>query len=432
MNREDYQKVKQIFQSALDVAPDERAGYLNEKCSDNAVIRREVERLLNSFESGYLEQPAIEKVAEAIIGSNLSIGREIGHYKIVRKIGAGGMGEVYLAEDMKLRRKVALKLLPAAFTQNRDLVKRFRREARAASALNHPNIITIHEIGELNGLHFIATEYIEGETLRERLMREPLSLNDVIDISVQITGALVAAHQEGIIHRDIKPENIMLRPDGYVKILDFGLAKLTEQKTLMDITRLTSRLDTTEPGLVMGTVAYISPEQVRGLPVDTRTDIFSLGIVLYEMAIGHSPFKRTTPSDVIAAVLKTEPPLVTDYPSSYPIGLANIIRKALNKERDERYQTAKELFDDLKSLRHDLEFAGDIENSRQPISQTKPSAFQTTQVEINATDETKIAHTQLSGRYAISLIKRHKKAALLLLGLRLIALVASAYFLDKL
>jgi serine/threonine protein kinase len=432
MTPERYQQIGAIYNEAVDLEPREREAFLAKSCGEDAELLREVLSLIEADQKSdnFISSPALEVAAGLLAQDKREeiIGKQIKHFKILSLLGAGGMGEVYLAQDMKLGRKVALKLLPAAFTQNRDLVKRFRREARTVSALNHPNIITIHEIGELDNLQFIATEYIEGETLHERLMREPLSLNEVIDISVQITSALVAAHQEGIIHRDIKPENIMLRPDGYVKVLDFGLAKLTEQKTLLETTRRTSGLDTTEPGLVMGTVAYMSPEQVRGLPVDTRTDIFSLGVVLYEMTTEHSPFKRSTPSDVIAAILKTEPPLVTDYSSNHPIKLANIIRKALNKECNERYQTAKELLDDLKSLKRDMEFATDSENSQQLVSDEKHRLIQTTQIEVNETDETKLASTQTSRMYAINTIKRHKKTALIVSALLLIFLLVFTYF----
>lgn len=432
MTPERYRQISDIYNVAVELEPREREAFLAQACDGDEELRDEILSLIqaDNDSENFISSPALEVAAELLAQDNKQeiVGKQISHFKILSLLGAGGMGEVYLAQDTKLGRKVALKLLPAMFTQKRDLVKRFRREARAASALNHPNIITIHEIGELNDIQFIATEYIKGETLRVRLMREPLSLFEVVDIAIQITGALVAAHHEGIVHRDIKPENIMLRPDGYVKVLDFGLAKLTEANTVSDNARRTSGLNTTESGLVLGTVAYMSPEQVRGLPVDTRTDIFSLGVVLYEMTIGRSPFKSTTPSDVIAAILKIEPPLVTDYPSDYPTELANIIRKALSKERDDRYQTAKELFDDLKSLRRDLEFAGNVEIKRYAISDIKPSAIQTTQLEINATDETKFAHTQFSGQYALSIFKRHKKTALVVSALLLIIIIVSAYF----
>src|ERR1051326_5503531 len=207
----------------------------------------------------------------------------IAHYRIISKIGAGGMGEVYLAEDTKLQRKVALKLLPAEFTQDADRVRRFEQEARAASALIHPNIITIHEIGELDGTHFIVTEFIEGQTLRQQIVGARPKLPVVLDLATQVASALAAAHAANIVHRDLKPENVMLRPDGLIKVLDFGLAKLTEPQTSVDTEAPTAARVDTETGVVMGTVRYMSPEQARGLKVDGRTDLFSLGVMLYEM-----------------------------------------------------------------------------------------------------------------------------------------------------
>ena len=239
----------------------------------------------------------------------LSAGTHLGRYEIRSKIGEGGMGEVYLAQDTKLDRKVALKILPADVAAHQDRMKRFVQEAKAASALNHPNIITIHEIDQADSVHFIATEFVDGETLRRRMNSEHLKLGKALDVAAQITGALAAAHGAGIIHRDIKPENIMLRSDGIVKLLDFGLAKLTERvkPELVDTEAPTRAVVKTHPGVIMGTVTYMSPEQARGLPVDARTDIWSLGVVLYEMLSGEPPFKGPTTSDILAAVLEREP-----------------------------------------------------------------------------------------------------------------------------
>ncbi len=229
----------------------------------------------------------------------LNNGQQIGHYKIRSAIGAGGMGEIYLAQDTRLERRVALKILPEKFTADSDRLNRFVREAKSASALNHPNIITIYEIGESDGTNFIATEFIEGETLRDRLMEGKMPLNELLSIAVQTSEALAAAHAARIIHRDIKPENIMIRRDGYVKVLDFGLAKLTEkQNPISDLEAETRKLALTMPGMVMGTAAYMSPEQTRGLAnIDARTDIWSLGVVLFEMLTGRVPFAGETVSD---------------------------------------------------------------------------------------------------------------------------------------
>ncbi|MBL7650159.1 MAG: serine/threonine protein kinase, partial [Candidatus Hydrogenedentes bacterium] len=244
-----------------------------------------------------------------------------GQYAVTAPLGKGGMGEVYLAEDARLKRKVALKLLPAEFTQNSERLRRFEQEAQATSALNHPNIITIHEIGAHNGTHYIATEFIAGRTLRDHL-RQPLPLDESLNIALQMANALAAAHDAGIIHRDIKPENVMVRSDGIVKVLDFGLAKLTERHGDVAMGRQGEEADTwlaessrppvaashsTTPGTVMGTASYMSPEQARGEKVDARSDLFSLGIVLYEMIAGRQPFSGVNMLDVIGAILHQEP-----------------------------------------------------------------------------------------------------------------------------
>ncbi len=290
--------------------------------------------------------------------------KQLGHYRLLSRLGAGGMGEIHLAEDTRLGRKVALKILPAEFVADADRVRRFEQEARAVSALNHPNILVIYEIGKERGIHFIATEFIEGQTLRQKLEEGKLKICETLDLAAQIAEALQAAHATGIIHRDIKPENIMLRPDGYVKVLDFGLAKLAEtqnaergarneEQTVSDIHSSSFRDHPfTNPGTVMGTAHYMSPEQARGLKVDARSDIFSFGIVLYEMLAGQKPFTGQTLSDVLAAILRADPPPL----SSLPIELDRCIAKSLCKDCNARYQTISELLSDLKRLRQRLEF----------------------------------------------------------------------------
>jgi serine/threonine protein kinase len=295
---------------------------------------------------------------------------EISHYRIVSKLGAGGMGEVYLAEDTKLGRKVAIKLLNEEFSRDASKLKRFTQEAKAASALNHPNILTVYEIGEVEGKNYIATELIDGQTVREHLSyKESLQLNTILKIGVQVAEALWAAHQAGIIHRDIKPENIMLRKDRYAKVLDFGLAKLTEQHTpdLVDPEASTRFVVKTDPGVVMGTAIYMSPEQARGLEVDARTDIFSLGVVLYELVAGRLPFEGSTSTEILASILSDrESPPLARYSREVPPELERIVSKALRKDRDERYQTSKDLLLDLQSLQQDLEFAKKLEHSAPP------------------------------------------------------------------
>jgi serine/threonine protein kinase/Tfp pilus assembly protein PilF len=293
------------------------------------------------------------------------IPERISHYTILRKLGEGGMGEVYLAQDTRLDRKVALKLLPAAFTADRDRLRRFEKEAKTASALNHPNIITIHETGSADDIHFIVTEFVEGLTLRQHTSGETVQLTVLLDYAIQVTSALAAAHEAGVVHRDVKPENVMVRRDGLIKVLDFGLAKLTEQQQLsVDSKSPTIARVDTEPGTLMGTTRYMSPEQARGLAVDARTDVFSLGVVLYEMVARRAPFDGETVSDIIASILKSEPVSLAEHSPDCPVELQRIITKALEKDRNNRYQTARDLLVDLKNLREELEF--EVRLSRKP------------------------------------------------------------------
>ena len=282
---------------------------------------------------------------------NLKVGQKIGHYEITALLGKGGMGEVYLAQDTRLSRKVALKFLPAAFTQDQERLRRFEQEARATSALNHPNILTIFEIGEADERHYIATEFIEGETLRQRIAVGSLKLGETLDIAEQIASGLSAAHGAGIVHRDIKPENIMIRRDGIVKVLDFGLAKLAPIQTSGSGPEdSTQALGKTGPGVVMGTVAYMSPEQARGQALDARTDIWSLGMVIYQMLTGSSPFSGATSSDTLVSILEREPRSLHSFSAEIPEELEWIVTKALTKDCDDRYQTAREMFTDLRAV----------------------------------------------------------------------------------
>ena len=304
-------------------------------------------------------------------------GQTINHYRVTSPLGAGGMGEVYLAEDTRLERRVALKFLPALFTQDKRHLRRFEQEARAVAALSHPNVCTIHEVVETGeGRHCIVMEYVEGVTLRERIAEGPMKVGEALDAAVQVASALSAAHAAGIVHRDIKPENIMLRRDGYVKVLDFGLAKLTEKKSEpFDSEGKTRVLELkTSPGMVMGTVAYMSPEQARGLPVDARTDVWSLGVVLYEMVAGQQPFDGATPTDVIISIAGLEPEPLARYAPEVPIQLERIVKKALAKDREERYQTAEDLLIDLKGLRHELAIESEVERYKQPTANGGPAA----------------------------------------------------------
>src|SRR4029450_8105617 len=356
---------------AVERAPGERAAFLDEACHGDDGLRREVGSLLTSYErsENFIELPAFQVAPELVTNDRTGalVGKLIGHYRIESLIGGGGMGEVYLARDERLGRKAALKLLPDSLTTDETQLSRFKNEARSASALNHPNILTVYEIGTEGNRQFIATEFIEGITLRASLEGARINPHAALEIAMQVASALAAAHEAGVVHRDIKPENIMLRPDGYVKVLDFGIAKLTEQKPASDEHKGTATATLqTRLGLVLGTAHYMSPEQARGQKVDARSDIWSLGVVLYEMVAGSTPFRGDTPSDCIAAILTAEPAPVSSISPDVPARLESILQRALRKNTDERYQTIKEMLADLRILKANLE-------AERSLSQTKSS-----------------------------------------------------------
>jgi eukaryotic-like serine/threonine-protein kinase len=373
MADEKWQKVREIFDSALRQKPADRRRFVHEVCGDDKALLAEVESLLSSIDSAesFMETPAVAKVAHMIEvkTKKLEAGKCFGHYEIINQIGEGGMGEVYLAKDTRLERKTAIKVLRGNVAQDEERMRRFVREAKSASALNHPNIITIYEIGEIDNTHFIATEHIEGDTLRERLKGASINLKSALDVAIQVANALDAAHRTGIVHRDVKPENVMIRPDGLVKILDFGIAKLSEPPVVADGLSVndseaaTAIKPYTSPGMIIGTVAYMSPEQARGLAVDARTDVWSLGVVLYEMAAGRLPFEGQTSSDVISSILQKEPPAFMLFSDEADARLDEIVTKALTKDKEERYQSAKDLFIDLKRLKHHLDVQAEIERT---------------------------------------------------------------------
>jgi eukaryotic-like serine/threonine-protein kinase len=364
-------------------------------------------------------------------------GTRLGSYEILAAVGAGGMGEVYLARDTRLERNVAIKLLPAEFTTNNDRVRRFEREAKAASALNHPNIITIYEIGEAAGSHYIVTEYIEGKTLRQHIKHEKMSLRDSLDVAIQIASALSAAHQAGIIHRDIKPANVMLRPDGYVKVLDFGLVKLAETRTIAAGSEMSTVKDITEPGKVLGTVRYMSPEQARGKAVDERTDIFSLGVMLYEMITGYSPFDGESMADIFAAILHQEPLPIANYLPDVSQELQLVVSNALRKDRRERYQTMNDLLVDLKNLREELQVQSRLESSTDKKSISKWAYRRTHTLTADATQTTMAQSTSASPRftssaeYIVFQIKSHMRGAIIALTVLLIAAAAAFFYFNR-
>ncbi len=407
-----WQLIEDLFHAALAHPPAQRAAWLAEACPPESYpkdddLQAEVLSLLAAHEQdeeSRLDLPAqlVQQAAQQLVTATpatLQSGQTLSHYQVLAWLGRGGMGEVYLAEDTRLGRRVALKLLPTAFSQDAERVRRFEREARAASALNHPNIITIHEISTEGDTHFIATEYIEGETLRAHLANHSASFKTALEIAIQIASALEAAHHAGIIHRDIKPENVMIRPDGLVKILDFGIAKLAEMRNEEAETSRPSTL----PGMIVGTANYMAPEQAQGKTIDARNDIFSFGIVFYEMLTGRRPFAGETALESISSMLKDEPVPMRRMLPAVPGEIERIVNKTLRKDREERYQTAKELLLDLKEAKRDLEFHDQWERSTIPHQ----DAAETQLLPITTTNENRNQATS-SAEYLVTQVKNHK------------------------
>lgn len=374
MNPDRWQQISRIFKSAISLDGEARAAYVQEKCGTDSDLREEVERLIESHQEAenqdFIGGLAVAKVADRFAGDEpppaLNKGQHFGAYLILEHVGTGGMGEVYMAHDSRLGRTVALKILAPDIAADIRRMQRFRQEAKVASSLNQPNILTIYEFGEVNNLTFLAAEFVDGQTLRDAARGKKIKLSEVLDISVQILAALDAAHEANIIHRDIKPENVMIRRrDHVVKVLDFGLAKVTEKR----IGSLHSQADTitefkTAPGLMMGTVNYMSPEQAQAKPVDARSDIWSTGVMLYEMLAGTQPFGGATTAHTIVEIIeKDPPPLAHAGAGDVPAELQRIVAKSIAKNADERYQTAKDMLIDLRNLKKRLELDAEIERS---------------------------------------------------------------------
>jgi eukaryotic-like serine/threonine-protein kinase len=427
MEDQRWQKVREVFDSALRQKPGERRRFVSEACGEDKILLAEVESLLSSHDGAesFMETPAVAGVAGVIAAETkrLERGQTLGHYEIIEQIGEGGMGEVYLAKDMRLERKTAIKILPGSVAQDEERMVRFVREAKSASALNHPNIITIYEIGEAGDTHFIATEYVEGGTLRDRLKGSPPELKSALEISIQVASALDAAHRAGIVHRDVKPENVMVRPDGLVKLLDFGIAKLTEKQSKLglDSEAATAIKAQTSPGMIIGTAAYMSPEQARGKTVDARSDIFSFGVMLYEMLAGRPPFEGGNAIETIGLILSKEPVPLGRHTPEVPHEIERIINKALRKDREERYQTAKDLLIDLKDVKQDLEFQDKLERTASPNWEEASSQV------FDATTSDIATHTTSSAEYIVNSVTRHKRSAVL--GLLSLAIASIALFL---
>ncbi|MGH9939064.1 MAG: serine/threonine-protein kinase, partial [Blastocatellia bacterium] len=362
MSPERWRKINELFEAALERPAGERSDFVARACAGDEELRRRVKAMLDADEKNDLlvDRHALEGASELLrsIESDTAGDDLIGEYRLIREIGHGGMGVVYLAFDTRLERQVALKMLPARLTNDPERVRRFQREARAASALNHPNIITIYDFGQEGRRFYIASEFVEGRTLRDFIGKPDFTLGRIVDVAIQVAGALEAAHAAGIVHRDIKPENIMLRPDGYAKVLDFGLAKLIEPESGGDQadTAATDGGSTfeTRAGAILGTVNYMSPEQARGQKVDGRSDLFSLGVVFYELVTGRRPFGGATRNHTMVAIMDKEPPPIANDVEDAPDLLRKIVGRTLVKDREKRYQTAREMIAELEALQSDL------------------------------------------------------------------------------
>lgn len=383
MTPERWQKISRIFKSAILLDNEARAAYVDSQCGRDDSLRVEVEKLIDSHgkanADSFMNGMAVEAAAPLLTNDEarpeiLNKGQLFGSYIILDSLGSGGMGEVYLARDTRLDRTVALKVLSPDISQDNRRMQRFRHEARIASSLNQPNILTVFEFGEVDGLTFLATEFIDGETLRDHLHGKRVKLGEIVDITIQLLAALDAAHEARIVHRDIKPENVMLRRrDGVVKVLDFGLAKVTEHKS--STTELDSDPEAitefrTAPGVIMGTINYMSPEQAKASEIDERTDIWSTGVIVYEMVTGKMPFRGSTTSHTIVQILEKDPVPLTKFVKA-PAELERIVMKAIAKKPGERYQTAKDMLTDLRSLQKRLEMEAEWEQTAPLMTRTQ-------------------------------------------------------------
>jgi serine/threonine protein kinase len=433
---ERWRRIEELFHAALELDPQARPAFLQQACGDDAPLIKEVESLLDasgktldfvpqavvavahkmSAEGRHEED--VTGIQPELFKTTITAGTELAHYRVISLLGAGGMGEVYLAEDRRLRRKVALKLLAPELTRDEHGLQRFEREACAASALNHPNILTVYEFGQADGVHFIVSEFVEGTTLRQRLASGKLELDNAIDIAVQIASALAAAHASGIVHRDIKPENVIIRSDGIVKVLDFGIAKLGPRRSASAVRQSGSAaaVVTTEPGLVRGTPKYMSPEQARGIAVDARSDIFSLGSVIYEMVAGRAAFEGETSSDVIAEILKVEPAPPATFTPEVPPELERIILKALRKDRATRYQSVADFHVDLQDFKKEAEFQAKLQAPAR-FQPGKPALERRTPSRALPLPSSEISSPQISWMWPITVA--------------LIALFVTGYFLVR-
>ena len=431
---ERWHEISRIFKSALSVDPEARAALIEEQCGTDESLRKQVEDLVESHQrasaEAFIAGAAADDAAGLVVNdeeeqegrSGLEEGQTFGSYLILGTLGAGGMGEVYLAKDLRLDRTVALKILPPEVAGDQRRMQRFRQEAKVASSLNQPNILTIFEFGEVDSRDFLAAEYVDGETLRDLTRRLQLKLSEILDISIQILAALEAAHEAKIVHRDMKPENVMIRRrDRIVKVLDFGLAKVTET-TSSSVAGTKSEAATefkTAPGSVMGTVKYMSPEQAQGLHVDERTDIWSAGVMIYEMVAGTVPFRGMTSSHTVVQIIEKDPlPLTQLQNVNVPAELQRIVSKSMAKNADERYQSTKDMLIDLRYLKKEVDREAEIQRSTAPDQPTTSAKTDQTNVERATAD---FSNTE---RHAIEGARRRK----MVLVFALSALVVMAVF----
>jgi serine/threonine protein kinase len=341
MTPERWQEIRDVLEKALELAPDERSAFLDRACSSDPSLRQEVKTLLASSDdvrSSFL-QPSVQRIT-------LASGTKLGEYEVKSLIGSGGMGEVYRARDSQLGRDVAIKVLPSFLSSDSDRLRRFEQEARAAAALNHPNILAVFQMGKYEGTPYLVSELLEGETLREQIKRGRLSVRKTIEYGSQIARGLAAAHEKGIVHRDLKPENLFVTTDGRLKILDFGLAKLTQPQSSSENSALTFT-EGTEAGVVMGTVGYMSPEQVRGQATDHRADIFAFGAIVYEMLAGKRAFQKPTSPETMTAILNEDPPGISQVAANISPALQRVVHRCLEKNAEQRFQSASDLAFDL-------------------------------------------------------------------------------------
>src|SRR5256714_396157 len=397
MTPQQYERLTELFHAALEIAPDERTAFLDQVSDGDVELQRELESLLASHEQGAFAETPPDDIAAGYLAQqggssastpSLARNTRFDHYEIRSLLGKGGMGEVYLAEDMRLHRKVALKILPAAVASNKDRMRRFEQEATAAAALNHPHIAHIYEIGESEGTHFIAIEHIDGDTLRDKIHRDKAPLQKLLKYLTQVAEGLTKAHAAGIVHRDLKPDNIMITRDDYAKILDFGLAKLVETERSLGLgsapasevgTRIMAQQSLA--GMVMGTAGYMSPEQAQGKvkEIDQRSDIFSFGCILFEAATGHKPFEGQDLLDSLHKIVHAPTPLIKETNTDAPNELQRIVRRCLAKDPDERYQTIKDVALELKEVRQGMAGPAEIDSTVPSSSSTETSGRQTTE-----------------------------------------------------